>query len=44
MRAARVRLEDIDEAITGIGRALAGVDEDAFAESWTLQRAVERGL
>lgn len=44
MRSARVRLEDIDEAIRGIGQALAGADFDSFAASWILQRAVERGL
>lgn len=44
MRNAQVRLEDIAEAIAGIRAALAGVVFDDFAQSWPLQRAVERGL
>ena len=44
MRSARVRLEDIGEAIRGIEATLAGADLASFAASWTMQRAVERGL
>ncbi|MHB8529066.1 MAG: HepT-like ribonuclease domain-containing protein [Caulobacteraceae bacterium] len=44
MRSVRVRLEDIAEAIAGIEQTLAGVDFQAFSESWPIQRAVERGL
>ena len=44
MRSARVRLEDIAEAIEGIVQLLTGVDLQAFSTSWPLQRAVERGL
>jgi uncharacterized protein with HEPN domain len=44
MRSARVRLEDIAEAIAGIEQLLAGTDLPAFSGSWIMQRAVERGL
>jgi uncharacterized protein with HEPN domain len=44
MRNARVRLEDIAEAIRGIEETLAGADLETFAANWTMQRAVERGL
>jgi uncharacterized protein with HEPN domain len=44
MRSARVRLEDIAEAIAGIEQALAGADLEVFSGSWLMQRAVERGL
>ena len=44
MRSAQVRLEDIAEAVAGIQAALAGLVFDDFAQSWALQRAVERGL
>ncbi len=44
MRSARVRLEDIAEAIAGIGQTIDGLDFEAFSESWPIQRAVERGL
>lgn len=44
MRSARVRLEDIAEAIAGIRSTLANQSFDVFAQSWALQRAVERGL
>ena len=44
MRIAKVRLDDIAEALQGINGALAGIDAGAFAASWTLQRAVERAL
>lgn len=44
MRSARVRLEDIAEAISGIEQTLAGADLATFSDSWAMQRAVERGL
>ncbi|HWF01294.1 MAG TPA: HepT-like ribonuclease domain-containing protein [Caulobacteraceae bacterium] len=44
MRDDRARLEDIAEALSGIDAALAELDEEGFAESWVVQRAVERGL
>jgi uncharacterized protein with HEPN domain len=44
MRSARVRLEDIAEAIAGIEQTLAGADLEAFGDSWSMQRAVERVL
>jgi len=44
MRSARVRLEDIAEAIAGIQQTLAAADLRSFADSWPMQRAVERGL
>jgi uncharacterized protein with HEPN domain len=44
MRSARIRLEDIADAISGIEQTLAGADFEAFASSWPMQRAVERGL
>jgi len=44
MRSARVRLEDIAEAIVGIEQLLAGADLTAFSASWPMQRAAERGL
>jgi len=44
MRSARVRLEDIAEAIDGIEGTMAGIDFAAFSESWQKRRAVERGL
>jgi uncharacterized protein with HEPN domain len=37
-------LSDIGEAITGIQDVTAGVAFDGFANSWAIQRAVERGL
>ena len=44
MRSARVRLEDIVEAIDGIEQLLAGAGLQDFSVSWPMQRAVERGL
>ena len=44
MRSARVRLEDIAEAIAGIEQLLAGIELQAFSISWPMQRAVERAL
>jgi len=44
MRSERVRLEDIAEAIAGIEQTLADADFEAFAGSWQMQRAIERGL
>jgi uncharacterized protein with HEPN domain len=43
-RSVAARLDDIREAITGIEATLDGVSFDAFAQSWQLQRAIERGL
>jgi uncharacterized protein with HEPN domain len=40
----QARLDDILEAIAGIERMLEGVTFDAFAATWHLQRATERGL
>lgn len=39
-----LRLADIRDAIVGIQNAAVGADFDAFANDWTMQRAVERGL
>jgi uncharacterized protein with HEPN domain len=39
-----LRLEDIVEAIGGIEQTLAGADFEMFQGSWSMQRAVERGL
>jgi len=44
MRSARVRLEDMAEAIAGIEQLLTGFDLQAFSVSWPMQRAVERAL
>lgn len=44
MRTARVRLEDIAQAIAGIKQALVGASLASFSDSWMMQRAVERGL
>jgi uncharacterized protein with HEPN domain len=43
-RSVAARLDDIREAITGIQATLEGVSFETFAQSWQLQRAVERGL
>ena len=43
-RSVLARLDDIDLTISGIEAALDGVSFDMFSQSWTLQRAVERGL
>jgi uncharacterized protein with HEPN domain len=39
-----LRLFDIRDAIGGIQDVAAGVDFGTFANSWIMQRAVERGL
>jgi uncharacterized protein with HEPN domain len=44
VRDSRLRLEDIVEAIDGIDQALACADFEMFQHSWSMQRAVERGL
>jgi uncharacterized protein with HEPN domain len=44
MRDAKVRLEDIAEALAGIEHTLADVDLESFGQSWQMQRAIERGL
>jgi uncharacterized protein with HEPN domain len=43
-RSILLRLSDIGEAIAGIQDVTAGVAFEGFANSWTMQRAVERGL
>ncbi len=43
-RSYRVRLDDIAEAISEIENLLSGVDFEKFSESWSMQRAIERGL
>jgi uncharacterized protein with HEPN domain len=43
-RSVLLRLVDIRDAIDGIQKATAGASFDAFAASWIMQRAVERGL
>lgn len=43
-RSVAARLDDMREAIEGIEATLSGVGFEAFASSWPLQRAVERGL
>ncbi len=44
MRDPKLRLEDMMEAIDGIEQTLAGADFDLFERSWSMQRAIERGL
>jgi uncharacterized protein with HEPN domain len=44
VRDRKLRLEDIAEAIDGIDQTLAGADFQTFASSWSMQRAIERGL
>jgi uncharacterized protein with HEPN domain len=43
-RSILLRLSDIRDAITGIQNVTAGVAFDGFANSWAMQRAVQRGL
>jgi uncharacterized protein with HEPN domain len=43
-RSILLRLTDIRGAITGIDNLVKGVALEAFAQSWVMQRAVERGL
>jgi hypothetical protein len=43
-RSILLRLSDIRTAIIGIQDLTAGVTLDGFANSWAMQRAVERGL
>ena len=43
-RSILVRLSDIRDAIVGSKNVTAGVAFDSFANSWAMQRAVERGL
>jgi uncharacterized protein with HEPN domain len=43
-RSVVLHLTDIRDAIAGIQIAAAGAGFDAFANNWTMQRAVERGL
>jgi uncharacterized protein with HEPN domain len=43
-RSILLRLTDIRAAITGIDDLVTGVAYDTFAQSWAMQRAVERGL
>jgi len=43
-RSARVRLDDMREALVGIKATLDGATFETFASSWQVQRAVERGL
>jgi uncharacterized protein with HEPN domain len=44
VRDPKLRLEDIVEAIDGIDQTLACADFEMFQHSWSMQRAVERGL
>lgn len=44
MRDPKLRLGDIVEALEGIEHTLAGADFEAFQRSWSMQRAIERGL
>ena len=44
MRDERLRLEDIAAAIDGIQQTVGGANLEQFSASWTMQRAVERGL
>jgi len=43
-RSVLLRLVDMRDAINGIQEVAAAVTFDAFAQSWIMQRAVERGL
>ena len=43
-RAIILRLSDIGDTIAGIESVVGRADFEAFAESWGMQRAVERGL
>jgi len=43
-RSVLLRLVDIRDAIRGIQAVAAGTTYDGFANSWGMQRAVERGL
>jgi uncharacterized protein with HEPN domain len=43
-RSVLLRLVDIRDAIRGIHDVTAGATFDGFANSWGMQRAVERGL
>ena len=43
-KSALPRLADILDAITGIRETVMGLDQAAFAASWTALRAVERGV
>jgi uncharacterized protein with HEPN domain len=43
-RSVLLRLVDIRDAISGIRDVITGASFDGFANSWGMQRAVERGL
>jgi uncharacterized protein with HEPN domain len=43
-RSVLLRLVDIRDAISGVQNVTAGAAFDVFANSWGMQRAVERGL
>jgi len=44
VRDPKLRLDDIAAALDGIEQTLAGVDFEMFEQSWSTQRAIERGL
>ena len=43
-RSARVHIEDMLDAIRGIGDTIAGIDFETYAQTWHIKRATERGF